>query len=304
MIGQIYKGYEIVEKIKDGSIGTVWKATNSKGQAFAVKQLSQKNAARPEKIKQFKKEATLTAKLQHRNIIKVHDYVDSTGALPCFIMEYFESENLKYAMWHLPDRVNSHEFHILRQVADALNYIHSQGIIHKDLKPENVLINERSEIRLIDFSLGQNKMDRLLQFSRRVEGTPLYMAPEQIQGLKCDARTDIYAFGVLTYELLTKRPPFLGTTEKNLLEKHCSEAPRPMRELVKTLSPDLDLFVQKMLAKKRENRFQDMATVLVELSKWEKKDTVIRLRQVEPAKPRAKEAEKAGSAEEAEEAGA
>ena len=112
------------------------------------------------------------------------------------------------------------------------------------------------------------------------------MAPEQIQGLKCDPRTDIYGFGVMTYELLTKRPPFLGTTEKNLLEKHCSEAPRPMREHVKTLSPDLDLFVLKMLAKKREDRFQDMTSVIYELSKWEKKDTVIRLRQVEPAKPR------------------
>ena len=291
MIGQIIKGYEIVEKIKDGSVGTVWKATNNKGQVFALKQLSPKNAARPEKIHQFKKEATLTAKLKHKNIIKVFEYIDARP-LPAFVMEFFESENLKYAMWYMPERVFKYEFRILRQVAESLDYIHGHGIIHKDLKPENVLINARSECRLIDFSLGQSKMDRFLQFGRRVEGTPLYMAPEQIQGLKCDARSDIYSFGVLMYELLTKRPPFLGTTEHGLLEKHVKEAPKSMREHIKTLSSDLDAVVLKMLAKRREDRFQDMTSVIMELSRWEKKDTVIRLRQVEPAKPR--EAEEAG----------
>jgi len=291
MIGQIIKGYEIVEKIKDGSVGTVWKATNNKGQIFALKQLSPKHVSRPEKVRQFKKEATLTAKLQHKNIIKVLEHIESSP-LPVFVMEFFDSENLKFAMWQMPERVYKYEFRILRQIADALDFIHSHGIIHKDLKPENVLINERSEIRLIDFSLSQSKMDRFLQFGRRVEGTPLYMAPEQIQGMKCDARSDIYSFGILMYELLTKRPPFLGTTEQGLLEKHVKEPPRPMRDHVKTISPDLDAVVMKMLAKRREDRFQDMATVILELSRWEKKDTVIRLRQVEPAKPR--EAEEAG----------
>src|SRR5215467_11331490 len=123
MIGQIFKGYEIVEKIKDGSIGTVWKARNPRDQVFALKQLSPKNAERPEKIREFKKEATLTQKLKHPGIIKVYEYVDS-AALPFFVMEYFESENLKYAMWHLPERVNGSEFRVLRHLAEALAYIH------------------------------------------------------------------------------------------------------------------------------------------------------------------------------------
>jgi serine/threonine protein kinase len=284
MIGQILKGYQIVEKIRDGSVGTVWRATNSKNQVFALKQISEKNAARPEKVKQFKKEATLTRELAHRGIIKVYEYVE--GAQPFFVMEYFNSENLKYAMWHMPERVYKYEFHILRQTAEALAFIHGKNVIHKDLKPENVLVNPRSEVRLIDFSLAQTKWDRFLQFGRRVEGTPLYMAPEQIQGLKCDPRTDVYAFGVMMYELLTKRPPFLGTTERNLLEKHCKEPPMPIRSHVKTLAPELDAMAARMLAKKREDRFQDMTEVIYELSRWEKKDTVIRLRQVEPAKPK------------------
>jgi len=289
MIGQLLKGYQIVEKIKDGSVGTVWKAQSPKGQTVALKQISAKNGKIPDKVKQFKKEATLTQKLNHKGIIKVLEYLEH-DTQPCFVMEYFESENLKYAMWHQPERVHKYEFRILRQIAEALDYIHGQGVIHKDLKPENVLINERSEIRLIDFSLGQSKMDRVLQFGKRVEGTPLYMAPEQIQGAKCDARSDIYSFGVLMYELLTKRPPFLGTTEQALLEKHVKEAPPSMKIHVKTLSSDLDAVVLKMLAKRREDRFPDMTSVILELSRWEKKDTVIRLRQVEPAKPRQAEA--------------
>lgn len=281
MINRILKGYQIVEKIKDGSVGTVWRAINSKNQTFALKQISEKNAARSEKIKQFRKEAELQLKLQHRHIIRVYEYVD-VRPLPFFTMEYFDSENLKYAMWYMPERVYKAEFYILRQVAEALNYIHNLGIIHKDLKPENILIAPNSEVRLIDFSLAQTKWDRILQFGKRVEGTPLYMAPEQIRGERCDPRTDIYSLGATIYEVLTKRPPFLGTTERNLLEKHLKEQPPPMRTFVKTISSDLDNMVLKMLAKRPDDRFQDMTAVSFELSKWEKKDTQIRLRQVEP----------------------
>lgn len=285
MIGQLLKGYRIAEKIKDGSVGTVWKAVNSRNEVFALKQLSGKNAGLSRKRRQFKREAVLTRKLDDPRIIKVHEYVEYDPQ-PFFTMEYFESENLKYAMWYRPERVYKYEFSILRKIAEALAHIHSVGIIHKDIKPENVLISSGSEVRLIDFSLAQTKFDRLMQFGRRVEGTPLYMSPEQAQGLKCDSRTDIYSFGVLMYELLSKRPPFLGTTEKALLEKHVKEPPPPMRTYVKTLSPDLDALCLRLLAKKPEDRVPDMVPIIHELAKWEKKDTVIRLKQVEPAKPK------------------
>ena len=157
-------------------------------------------------------------------------------------------------------------------------------MIHKDLKPENVLINKKSQIRLIDFSLSKTKWQRKLQFKKVVEGTPLYMAPEQIRGEKCDARTDIYSFGVLMFELLTKRPPFLGTTEQHLLKKHLSEPAPSMRSHVKTISHDLDSFMKKLLSKDPDSRFPNMISIIHELSKWERKDTVVRIRQVEPAK--------------------
>lgn len=284
MIGQHLKGYLIQEKIKEGSVGTVWRATNSKQQVFALKQMSAKNAADADKVKQFEKEASLTQKLAHRNIVKVYELLDCTP--PAFVMEYFESENLKYALWNTPDRIVKYEFRILRQVADALAFVHAQGVVHKDIKPENVLVNAKQEARLIDFSLAQTKMDRMLQFSKRTEGTPLYMAPEQIRGEKVDPRADVYSFGVMTYEILTRRPPFLGTTQQALLDKHLREPAPSMRTWVPTLSADLDAIVLKMLAKKKEERWDTMTMVLYELSKWEKKDTVVRIRQLGPIKPR------------------
>jgi serine/threonine-protein kinase len=110
------------------------------------------------------------------------------------------------------------------------------------------------------------------------------MAPEQIRGEKCDSRTDIYCFGAMMFEVLTKHPPYMGTTENAMLKKHLSEPVPSMRVHVKTINPALDELVQKMLQKKPDDRFQDMTSIIYELSKWEKKDTIIRLKQVEPAK--------------------
>jgi serine/threonine-protein kinase len=283
MINRILKGYQIVDRIADGSVGTVWRAINSRNETFALKQLSEKASKRPEKVRQFRDEAILTKKMHHAHIIRVFEYVDIPPQ-PFFTMEFFPSENLKFATWNQADRVWRKEFYILRQLAEALAHIHSLGVIHKDLKPENVLIDKKSRVRLIDFSLSKTKWQRKLQFKKIVEGTPLYMAPEQIRGEKCDVRTDIYSFGVLMYELLTKRPPFLGTTQQHLLQKHLKEPPLPMRTFVKTISQDLDAFMKKLLSKNPDDRFPTMISIIHELSKWERKDTVIRIRQVEPVK--------------------
>lgn len=273
------KGYMVIDKIKDGSVGTVWRGVNSAKKQFALKQIALKNANDSSKLRQFMKEASLTRKLSHPNIIKVFDYVD-VRPQPFFVMEFFESENLKYAMAHMPERIVKKEFQILMGIADALAYVHAQGIVHKDMKPENVLINGRSEVRLIDFSLAQTKWDRFLQFGKKVEGTPLYMAPEQIRGERCDARTDMYSFGVMMYEMLAKRPLFMADSQDKILQRHLSEAPIPLSAIQPTASRDLDAFVLRLLAKKPEHRYSDMTTVMQELSRWNKCDTVLRMRQV------------------------
>ncbi len=273
------KGYLVLDKIKDGSVGTVWRAKNGQNREFALKQLALQHSADSTKVRQFAKEATITRKLTHPGIIRVYEYVPLKPQ-PFFAMEYFESENLKFAAARLPERVHKREFHILMSVATALAHVHAEGIVHRDVKPENVLVNAKSDVRLIDFSLAETKWDRLLRFGRRFEGTPLYMAPEQIRGAKVDARADVYSFGVMMYELLTKRPPFLAESQSRLLDKHLRERPAPMSTYVKTIAPELDAFVQRLLAKSPAARFQSMNEVLHELSCWIKRDTVTRLRQV------------------------
>src|SRR4051812_17385043 len=273
------KGFMVIDKIKDGSVGTVWRGVNSAKKTFALKQIALKGANDSSKMRAFEKEANLTKKLNHPNIIKVFDYVDMKPQ-PFFVMEFFESENLKYAMAHVPERVVKKEFQILMGVADALAYVHAQGIVHKDIKPENVLINGRSEVRLIDFSLAQTKWDRFLQFGKKIEGTPLYMAPEQIRGERCDARTDMYSFGVMMYEMLGKRPLFMADNHEKVLQRHLSESPIPLSATLPTVSKEIDAFVLRLLAKKPEHRYPDMTTVMQELARWNKCDTVVRMRQV------------------------
>jgi serine/threonine protein kinase len=196
-------------------------------------------------------------------------------------MEYFESESLKYTMFHFPKRVHKREFWILRQLAEALEHVHSKDILHKDIKPENVLVDAKGDIRLIDFSLCQTKWDRWLQFGKKVEGTPLYMAPEQILGKRCDHRTDIYAFGLLAYELLTKRLPFKGRDQDEIMHGHLNRSPPSMRSHIPTLSPELDGFVLRLLEKDPARRYPDMTSVIRMLTKWEKTDTVLRMKQVQ-----------------------
>lgn len=278
MIGSIFKGYQVLDKIKDGSVGTVWRAQDGRGRIVALKQLAAKHAAVSRKLQAFDREARITAKFDHPNIIEIYEYV-SVKPQPFFVMEYFESENLKYSMMRLPERVDGREFSILSHVARALAHVHSRGIIHRDIKPENVLVSAVSETRLIDFSLALTRMDRWLRFGRRSEGTPQYMSPEQVLGKAGDERSDVYSFGVMAYELLAKKPPLTAGNPRGLLEKHLKETPPPMRTYVPTIAQDLDRFVLSLLAKDPDRRPPHMAVVMAELARWEKKDTVVRRRQ-------------------------
>ena len=274
-----FRGYMIQDKVKDGSVGTVYRVTNSKNKTLAIKQISGINASEGRKLRQFRKEFDIQKLLDHPAIIKVYDYVKMPPQ-DFFTMEYFESESLKYTMFHFPKRVHKREFWVLRQLAEALEHIHSKDIIHKDLKPENVLVDAKGDVRLIDFSLCQTKWDRWLQFGKRVEGTPLYMAPEQIRGERCNARTDIYAFGLLAYELLTKRLPFTGKDQDEIMRAHLRQPAPSMRTILPSIAPELDGFVLRLLEKDPARRYPDMSSIIRELTKWEKTDSVLRMKQV------------------------
>ena len=270
--------FDVLGKVKDGSVGTVWRVRGPAGKSIALKRISAEKGSEPTKLKRFLKEFDVQKGLEHPAVLKVHEYFEDPPQ-DYFSMEYFESENLKVALYAMPECVNRREFRILRQLADALVYVHGKGVIHKDLKPENVLIDADGAVRLIDFSLAQTRWDRWLQFGKRVEGTPIYMPPEQIRGERCDGRTDAYAFGLIAYELISKRTPFLGKDHEAYLRAHLRQDAPPLSDHLPEIDPGLEDLVAGLLEKEPARRppLQDVAATL---KKWEIADPALRRRQV------------------------
>ena len=265
--GDSLGAYRIVERIGKGSVGLVWRATDSWNKVFAVKQISPENFKERRRRSRFKREALLTRKIAHPSVIRVFEY-RTNAPEPYFAMEYFPGGSLRDLLARDPGRIYGNEFFILRQVAEALGHVHSQGIVHCDLKAANVLLGQDGSLRLIDFSMAQTRWDRLFRFGSHPEGTPNYMAPEQVRGGRCDARTDMYALGILAFELLAKRLPFTGGSDRQIAQAHLTLPPPSLRDHVKEASPELDAFIRRLLAKDPADRYEDMQPVLVEITRW------------------------------------
>lgn len=279
MVGSSVGGYRILEKIRDGGAGTVFKAQGPKGEIVAIKMISEAWNEQRDRRNAFKREAEITQKLVHPGVIRVLSYFEGPPR-PYIVLEYFPSDNLKFTLWHKQQVIEGRRMPILKQCAEALYYVHTQGIVHRDVKPENFLVNAEGNVRLIDFSISQTKWDRFrFSFGKKVDGTPLYMAPEQIQNKSVDHRADMYAFGVMVFELMTRRPPFIGASVNSILEKHLKSPPPSMRSITQDVAPELDELVGKLLSKKPADRPADMSFVIATLSRLSKKEEEARLRE-------------------------
>lgn len=265
--------YSVLDRIREGGLGVVWRVRDEEGRIRALKQLRREVSVRSHARRMFQREVSIGRRLRHENLLTVLDG-GSDGALPYLVMEYFQSEHLQFAVHRLSAWVRGREFRILRQVAAALEYLHKEGIVHRDVKPENVLVSEHADVRLIDFSLAQTRWDRLVSFSRRREGTPRYMSPEQIRGERCDRRSDIYSFGVLVYVLLSGRSPFVAGRADELNRKHLEEHPEPLSTFAGRPFGMLDGLVARMLAKRREDRPSDLAEAVYLFEKMERRRAV------------------------------
>jgi serine/threonine-protein kinase len=268
LIGQELNGYKVLDKVKDGSVGSIYMAGKD-SKLFALKMLFDKHMPNPEKRSRFKREAKVASSLDHKNVIKTYEYYDGPPR-PFFVMEFFPSENLKFIEAHQPQRLEKTRYGILRRIGEGLQYCHSQGIVHRDIKPENVLIGENFEVKLIDFSIATTKMDRLLSFlTQKAAGSPSYMAPEQILNKKTDQRADIYAFGILAYELLSGQLPFNGKSMQEVFEKHCKATARPIRELNPQVPPEVAELLPSLMEKDPEKRPGDLRQAIYIIGKRE-----------------------------------
>ena len=273
--GMSFGRYHLLERLGEGGMATVHKAFDTHLESeVAVKVIRNRKLA-PEilrkTLKRFEREAKALVKLSHPNIVKIIDYGEFEGQ-PFLVMPYFRGGTLKDLMQGKPIFYQE-AARLLSPIAQALSYAHQAQIIHRDVKPANILIDEAGNPMLTDFGIAKILDEEIpinLTGTSAVIGTPEYMAPEQVSNNSVDHRADIYALGVVFYEMVTGRKPFQADTPVAVLFKHVSDPlPRPS-SFVPNLPEEVEYFLIKALAKRPEDRYQDMAEFKKGLQKLQK----------------------------------
>jgi serine/threonine protein kinase len=276
LIGQSLGRYHILEQLGEGGMATVYKAYDTRLErdvAVKVIRVDQFAPAGLEHIlKRFEREAKALAKLTHPNIVHINDYGEH-NSIPYLVMDYLPGGTLKQRLgkpipWQEAAR-------LLTPVAEALGYAHENGVIHRDVKPSNILLTAKGQPMLTDFGIAkmlESEETQALTVTGVGMGTPEYMAPEQANARLADQRADIYSLGVVFYELVTGRKPFIADTPLAVLIKQTSEPlPRP-KQFVPELPEMVEKVLFKALAKKPEDRYQSMGefeTALAQLVSWQ-----------------------------------
>ena len=256
--------YDILEKLGQGGMGTVYKAFDPVlTRVVAIKVISAQLDSQPEHRERFFREARAAAQLSHRNIITIHDLGEHEG-VPFLAMEYLEGRDLDR-------RLRDHELMSLGQklelalsIAEGVCHAHACGVVHRDIKPANVFVTNDGVVKILDFGLARLVSSDMTRSGLMV-GTVNYMAPEQLRGEKSDHRADIFAYGVLFYELLAGRRPFQGDSAASTMYKILHDAPEPLSVVDPSLPANLTTLVDRAMAKAREDRYQHMTDLLRDL---------------------------------------
>ena len=279
LTGQIISHYRVLEKLGQGGMGVVWKARDTRLERFvALKTLPAERLADPERRKRFVLEAKAASALNHPNIVHVYDIADA-GAVPFIAMEYVAGKTLDQLIGRKGLQMQQALKYAI-QIADALARAHSAGIVHRDLKPSNIMVDEHGLIKLLDFGLakltetapnnvGQTATIQASEQPRTEEGvivgTVAYMSPEQAQGKHLDARSDIFSFGSVLYEMTTGRRAFQGETKLSTLSAILEREPTPVSTVVPKTPPELEKLIARCLRKSPERRIQHMGDVKLAL---------------------------------------
>lgn len=277
--------YEITEFIGEGGVGVVYKAADlNTGSEVAIKFLIQEQTAdrKAQEVRKryFEREIALLTKIRHEGIVSLIDSGFTSLGLPYFVMEYVEGRTLAETLSEEHKLILGRVFSILKPLCLALDCIHKHGAIHRDLKPENIMIttiNDKMGIKLLDFGIA-----KMLEYQEgpfmpitqvgNIVGTVDYLAPEQWEDTDLDNRTDIYALGLLTYEMLTGLNPFRSDTIAQSMLMHLNEAAPPPSSINKEIPIMLDDVILKSIAKKKIDRYssameflEDFENVLAEI---------------------------------------
>ena len=272
MIGKTLGHYRITEKLGEGGMGVVYKARDTHLDRFvAIKTLPAERVSDPDRKRRFIQEAKAASGLNHPNIITIHD-IDQAESIDFIAMEYVSGKTLDHLIPRKGMRLSlALEYAV--QISDALARAHSAGIIHRDLKPSNVMVDEHGLVKILDFGLAKlteasgPEAETATESTEKgtIRGTAAYMSPEQAEGKQVDARSDIFSFGSMLYEMLTGQLAFGGDTKASTIAALLKEEPKPITEVLDGLPREVERVIARCLRKEPERRFQSISDVKVEL---------------------------------------
>jgi len=262
-------GYKILGKLGMGAMAIVYKARQlSLNRPVAIKVLPKRFSENSEYVERFYKEGQAAAKLNHTNIVQAYD-VGEAGGYYYFVMEYVEGKTLYDDLSAGKIYTEKEALDIIIQVAHALEHAHARGLIHRDIKPKNIMTTTNGKVKLADMGLARETTDIEAAESEagKAYGTPYYIAPEQIRGeIDIDGRADIYGLGATFYHMVTGRVPFMAEDSADVMRKHLREKLIPPDHINTLLSAGVSEVIEIMMAKKKEDRYNDVEELLTDLN--------------------------------------
>jgi len=262
--------YELHRRLARGGMADVFQARDQLlGRPVAVKVLFPEFAADPKFVERFRREAQSAANLNHPNIVSIYDWGEEMGTY-YIVMEFVEGQSLAQIL-RRDGRLSAEQVtRVALDVSAALGFAHEGDVVHRDVKPGNVLVSPKGEMKVADFGIATalTSTDSNLTQTGAVMGTATYFSPEQAQGHKVDARSDLYSLGVVMYEMLTGKPPFSGETPVSIAYKHVQEAVPPVSEQGVDIPPALAAICMKLLSKNPNNRYPDAAALRADLDRF------------------------------------
>jgi serine/threonine protein kinase/Tol biopolymer transport system component len=299
VVGQLVKHYEIIAAIGEGGMGEVYLAKDTiLGRRVALKVLPEYVGKDPDRLRRFKQEARSASTLNHPNVCVIHEIGETDDGRPFIAMEHIEGVTLRQRMNERAMKLGD-ALDVAIQVADALTAAHEAGIVHRDIKPENIMIRRDGYVKVFDFGLAKlterrhtranGTMSTLLANSSpgTVMGTAAYMSPEQARGVSVDERTDIWSLGVVLYEMISGRPPFVGETPTDVVVAIVEREPPAISQYLAGAPAELERIVRKALRKDTDERYQIVKEMVIDLRSLRKDLEVDSQldRSIEPALP-------------------
>jgi len=276
MIGEMIGNHRILQQIGQGGMGTVFQAEDTQlGRKVAVKILNPSLLTKGGKeLERFQSEAKVQANLNHANVVTLYGfepYKDSYA----MIMEYVEGRTLSELVRTFGALPPGIVVQLSKQVLEGLSAAHRQGVVHRDLKPSNIMLTADGVAKVMDFGIAKVEGGKNLTASGALVGTVFYMSPEQVRGEPVDARSDLYSFGIILFELLTGRVPFKDESDFQIMIHHVQTPPPPPTQLLPAIPSDLEDIVMVCLSKQPDQRFQSAAAVLGALESFEEQERAL-----------------------------